>query len=295
MRVVWTLTRLRSLASHLNAGGTQRDYANTHGLSTTAVNSVVKRHKIGVTVNHDWTDESLATLKRLAREGYSTALIGEKMGLSKNAIIGKLNRLGLGTSGVIGKQPAPRPPRPPAPPKIPVLRNDFWTLERTDTLKTMHALGCSAREIATATGAVSRLSVASKIHRLGLSDPTKARQTHSRLPPRKGSVRVGKAPDTGPIPPTPPVLAPTLIGENAAGLLDLKPHHCKWPISGEGADTLFCGDKRIEGRPYCGDHCRRAYVREVRTPAEIVIARDRAARMRSGKGRAAAMELRWAT
>lgn len=46
--------------------------------------------------NITWTEEQVSEFRRLFAEGYSYALIGEKLGYSRNACIGKANRLGLG-------------------------------------------------------------------------------------------------------------------------------------------------------------------------------------------------------
>ena len=37
-------------------------------------------------------------------------------------------------------------------------------------------------------------------------------------------------------------------------LIHLEPHHCRFPSSGEGADTLFCCAVRLPNKPYCVDH-----------------------------------------
>ncbi len=43
----------------------------------------------------EWTNEAIARLKQLWAEGLSTAEIGRRMGVSKNAIVGKAHRLML--------------------------------------------------------------------------------------------------------------------------------------------------------------------------------------------------------
>ena len=52
----------------------------------------------------DWTPERTATLMALWGEDLSTAEIGRRLGITKNAVIGKAHRLGL---------PYRRPPAPP--------------------------------------------------------------------------------------------------------------------------------------------------------------------------------------
>jgi GcrA cell cycle regulator len=92
----------------------------------------------------DWSAEAIEQLRALWAEGYSTAEIGRRMGISKNAVVGKAHRLHLPArpSPIQREQaaaaaqaprpvaapvsaPAPRPaapvaPRAPAP--VPVMR-----------------------------------------------------------------------------------------------------------------------------------------------------------------------------
>ncbi len=43
----------------------------------------------------DWNDETIARIRDLWAEGHSTAEIGRRMGVTKNAIVGKAHRLNL--------------------------------------------------------------------------------------------------------------------------------------------------------------------------------------------------------
>lgn len=55
-------------------------------------------------VNDGWTDAQLATVKRMADEGHSAGKIGTAIGKTRNAVIGKILRMG----GKLGKlQPKP--------------------------------------------------------------------------------------------------------------------------------------------------------------------------------------------
>lgn len=68
-------------------------------------------------VNPGWTDERIEKLKALHKEGYSAGQMAAELGfVTRNAVIGKSNRLGLGPIGG-GKASAPRlaPKRPPRP------------------------------------------------------------------------------------------------------------------------------------------------------------------------------------
>jgi len=78
-----------------------------------------------------WTDENVTELTRLWDAGYSASQIGKRIGLSKNAVIGKAHRLGLKPRpspikrSLIARPPAPPPrvelePAAPEPPPMPM-------------------------------------------------------------------------------------------------------------------------------------------------------------------------------
>jgi GcrA cell cycle regulator len=66
----------------------------------------------------EWNDETIGRLRVLWSEGHSTAEIGRRMGVSKNAVVGKAHRLSLparpspirrdGAPSLAPRQPAPR-------------------------------------------------------------------------------------------------------------------------------------------------------------------------------------------
>ncbi len=62
-----------------------------------------------------WNDEKIGRLKKLWSEGLTTGEIGKRLGVSKNAVVGKAHRLGLkGRPSPIKRQdvktPAPKKP-----------------------------------------------------------------------------------------------------------------------------------------------------------------------------------------
>ncbi len=63
----------------------------------------------------EWTDETIVRLRALWAEGLSTAEIGRRLGVSKNAVVGKAHRLDLDArpSPIRPSPDGPRP-RPPA-------------------------------------------------------------------------------------------------------------------------------------------------------------------------------------
>jgi GcrA cell cycle regulator len=77
----------------------------------------------------DWTAEAIERLRALWAEGHSTAEIGRRMGISKNAVVGKAHRLSLparpspirrdAPAGL--SQPARAVPRSASAPQAPLL------------------------------------------------------------------------------------------------------------------------------------------------------------------------------
>lgn len=84
----------------------------------------------------DWADDSIARLRALWDEGHSTAEIGRRMGISKNAVVGKAHRLELPARPspiclrVAGSERQARLPRPPRPAPSLTLQSLSSTAER---------------------------------------------------------------------------------------------------------------------------------------------------------------------
>lgn len=210
-----------------------------------------------------WTDERIATLKKMWEGGSTASQIAEELGgVSRNAVIGKAHRLGLksrpspvktGDKKAAPKaKPAAKPvakkptaaaaPRPAAPKPAPV-----------------------AAPAPASTQAAARPA------------PNPASATPSQpLPNRNpdlpkivsvgpgGFLRQGPGDQQAPIPPAPPRrLVPAKPDPSIAdktSLLDLSDKVCRWPMGHPGEpDFHFCGEAVNPGFPYCVEHCGRAY------------------------------------
>ena len=175
----------------------------------------------------------------------------------------------------------------------------FWTAEQTERAQKLWREGISASAIATRLGhAFSRNAVIGEMHRtLGKKDPTSAKiamQFSGRMKAKAGRVRKAKAAPK-PISRKPPSMfndrppTPSEVAHSAAewqalkaamerqdaarsdliSLLDLEPHHCRWPI-GEPVEG-FCGARKVNGLPYCTDHAVRAYDLDKLTKATRIL------------------------
>jgi GcrA cell cycle regulator len=68
----------------------------------------------------EWNDEIIVRLRTLWNEGLSTAEIGRRIGVSKNAVVGKAHRLGLSArpSPIRRGASGSASPRPPVPRRV---------------------------------------------------------------------------------------------------------------------------------------------------------------------------------
>ncbi|MFA5567997.1 MAG: GcrA family cell cycle regulator [Trueperaceae bacterium] len=185
-----------------------------------------------------WTPERVELLKTLRAEGHSASQIAKRLGggVTRNAVIGKVSRLGLKRDAA--SFPTRRPPF-------------LWTQDLDKRLRRAVKDGRTDAEIALELGA----PLASVSHRrrvLGLdkrgvyrrptlvfSRPESAAATH-------GEVRPPEPPD--------PADAP---GKRT--LLTLAFGECKWPMAQVQGEWTFCGEQQAGEGPYCKAHAERAY------------------------------------
>jgi GcrA cell cycle regulator len=182
-----------------------------------------------------WTDERVETLKRMWGEGQSASQIAKELGgVTRNAVIGKVHRLGL-SNRVGGKDedeaPVVAAPQAPAPgrPEPAAVRPD--PAPRPEP----------ARPAAPAAAAPPASNV-------------------TQLPVRKAIIPAGQ-----PLPPqpslneiSPEALASVREVEKRARkltLMELTERTCKWPIGDPATeDFWFCGLPSLPGKPYCEAH-----------------------------------------
>ena len=192
-----------------------------------------------------WTDERVETLKKMWAEGQSASQIAKELGgVTRNAVIGKVHRLGLSNrAGPGGREDgeeddvlAAAPPADPAParpaPAEPAMASPM--AEEAPTAPERPAAGAAP------------------------SPPPGA--TVTALPVRKVIIPAGQ-----PLPPqpsaneiSPEALASVREVEKRAKrltLMELTERTCKWPIGDPATeDFWFCGLPSLPGKPYCEAH-----------------------------------------
>ena len=179
-----------------------------------------------------WTDERVETLKRMWNEGQSASQIAKELGgVTRNAVIGKVHRLGLSNrvgGGHDEDDAAPAPAAAAAKPE---------PAPRPDPVPRAEA----PRPAATAATAAPVSNV-------------------TPLPVRKAIIPAGQ-----PLPPqpslneiSPEALASVREVEKRAKkltLMELTERTCKWPIGDPATeDFWFCGLPSLPGKPYCEAH-----------------------------------------
>ncbi len=208
-----------------------------------------------------WTDERIATLKKMWEGGSTASQIADELGgVSRNAVIGKAHRLGLKS-------------RP-----SPVKAND-----KKKTAKKTSAKSTPAKKATPAAAKPAAKPAAPKAEPAPAPAPVEAKDSakdtggNNQAIPNPtpdlpkivsvgpgGFLRQGPGDQQAPIPPAPPRrLVPAKPDPSIAdktSLLDLSDKVCRWPMGHPGEpDFHFCGNEVNPGFPYCVEHCGRAY------------------------------------
>ena len=191
-------------------------------------------------MSKSWDSNILKKLKGLVGKGLSTAEIGKRLGVSKNAVVGKLNRMGWNTG--VSESPATDKKKntkkvAPAPKKA-TTGKDTTTSSRNNKTDKKTAVRSSGK----------------------VAGAKNAKKT-----PKKGS-DVKNIVET----PAPKVVGRPIPGKNvsvhqrvvqhALEMANLKPNQCRWPIGDPDSENFhFCGQAVFVGKPYCYEHCKQAY------------------------------------
>jgi GcrA cell cycle regulator len=195
-----------------------------------------------------WNEETIRHLRDLWAEGHSTAEIGRRLGVSKNAIVGKAHRLDLDA------RPSPirrEGPRPPADRSAALARLGGPTLP---PLASAVVPAAATPAYVAPRPASPRPAAAQPITAPARAAPICNVQPLRALPPE--APRPAVAPAPAPVPAPRPVMPPASAQPRRSAAA------CCWPIGEPGTRTFrFCDDSSLPGKPYCDEHAKVAYVR----------------------------------
>ncbi|MDD8022511.1 MAG: GcrA family cell cycle regulator [Paracoccaceae bacterium] len=189
-----------------------------------------------------WTDERVETLKKMWSEGQSASQIAKELGgVTRNAVIGKVHRLGLSNRTAGGDAPTERAEPVAAAPQPAAAR--------------------PAPEPAPAPKpAPQPAAVAPAAPAAPRPEPTPMPATPAAPALRKQIIPAGQ-----PLPPQPSAneISPEAlakVGEvekraRKISLMELTERTCKWPIGDPATEHFwFCGLPSQPGKPYCEAH-----------------------------------------
>ncbi|KAE9630491.1 GcrA cell cycle regulator [Parasedimentitalea maritima] len=176
-----------------------------------------------------WTDERVELLKKMWGEGQSASQIAKELGgVTRNAVIGKVHRLGLSNRNSTGGAKSAEPKEKPAAAAKPVPKPKVQP--KTEP----------ARPIT----------------------PPAAKSADGKpmLPARKQIIPAGQ-----PLPPQPSAneISPEALAKvneiekkaKRLSLMELTERTCKWPVGDPATeDFWFCGLSVQQGKPYCEAH-----------------------------------------
>ena len=181
-----------------------------------------------------WTDDRVEVLKKLWGEGQSASQIAKELGgVTRNAVIGKVHRLGLSnrtTGGASAKsEPATAAKAKPAAAPKPEAPAKPRPSPKTEAARPIPA-------------------------------PTPAGENKPMVPMRKQIIPAGQ-----PLPPQPSAneISPEALAKvnevekksKKISLMELTERTCKWPVGDPATeDFWFCGLPVQAGKPYCEAH-----------------------------------------
>jgi len=208
-----------------------------------------------------WTDERIATLKKMWEGGSTASQIAEELGgVSRNAVIGKAHRLGLKS------RPSPvkaNDKKKKAPAKKPAAKPAAKKAAAKPAAKKAAAKPAAKPVAKPAAKPATPTANTSAVPSQPIPNPTPDLPKIVSVGPG-GFLRQGPGDQQAPIPPAPPRrLVPAKPSPEIAdktSLLDLSEKVCRWPMGHPGEpDFHFCGEAVNPGYPYCVEHCGRAY------------------------------------
>ena len=171
-----------------------------------------------------WTDERVELLKKMWTEGQSASQIAKELGgVTRNAVIGKVHRLGL--SNRAGASASPAPERKPAKAESPAKAEPKKPAKAETKEKVIEVTVSPRKAIVPAGQPLPPQPSANEIPAETLANVREVEKTAKKI-----------------------------------SLMELTERTCKWPIGDPATDDFwFCGLAVQQGKPYCEAHVSVAF------------------------------------
>ncbi|WP_377508167.1 GcrA family cell cycle regulator [Octadecabacter sp. R77987] len=186
-----------------------------------------------------WTDDRVETLKKMWGEGQSASQIAKELGgVTRNAVIGKVHRLGLSNRAGSGGNAAKAAPKTDAKSKAPAKPKAAPKTKAAPVAEPEVEVEDDGKPVMQTTAAAPRPMSAARRAIIPAGQP---------LPPQPSANEI-----------SPEALAKVNAVERTAkkiSLMELTEKTCKWPVGDPATeDFWFCGLPSQAGKPYCEAH-----------------------------------------
>jgi len=196
-----------------------------------------------------WDNTILKKLKTLVGKGLSTSEIGKKLGLSKNAVVGKLHRMGWNAKAADTEV-------------TPKTKQSSLAISKKGKIDPKKAKGADKKVAGgTAVKKVKVLVAEKKTEAKSIPKKDIKKETLKKQAVQ-AEVGTGKTKKTGghAIAGSKGVSVHQRMVQHALEMAALKPDQCRWPIGDPDSENFhFCGRSVFVGKPYCYEHCKQAY------------------------------------
>jgi GcrA cell cycle regulator len=198
-----------------------------------------------------WTDERVETLKTMWADGKSASQIAKELGgVTRNAVIGKVHRLGL--SNRIGGERL----------------EDELLAEAPPAEAAAPAAQAAGLADPAPAGAARPAEDAAEDGETEWVDPAELEALRDAPPPPRPRPNLTPVSVQPPLAPAPSEISPEALANLAEverkakrlTLMQLTERTCKWPVGDPATDDFwFCGLPSVAGKPYCDAHVAVAF------------------------------------
>ena len=194
-----------------------------------------------------WTPERVEILKKMWSEGQSASQVaGELGGVTRNAVIGKVHRLGLSNRGTVASKEH----------ELEGNKEGLKTLKATKKLMADKKISKQP----------SKPNIVKEMSRINSESQKKGLGKQPFQSTNKSIIFTANQP-LPPQPSTSEISEETLKNVKSLeqkskklSLMDLTERTCKWPIGDPATEEFwFCGHTAEQGKPYCETHIEIAF------------------------------------
>ncbi len=200
-------------------------------------------------MSNGWDAATVKKLKTLAERGLSTSEIGKHLGMSKNAVVGKLNRLkwNAKANAKNSKTVVDKKPKTSTTGKKSVVKMAVEVIKSKMDKKPKNTK-TESKTKKTVSKATDKKKTVFLPKAKRVSNDTVKKNTLKESKPQVEKKSVKDLADH------------QRIIQHSLELASLKPNQCRWPIGDPDSDNFhFCGKTVFTGKPYCLEHCKQAY------------------------------------